>query len=84
MILLFGCALGICISYLTYGFIQEECLGREKTVTLGGSVTSFILMTQALTNVLVAKLLMISIPSQIMNETSEGVLNHRLLFLSTF
>jgi UDP-galactose transporter B1 len=77
VILLSFCALGICVSYLTYGFIQEECFGRDKTI---GSVTSFILITQSITNVFVAKLLIILFP---LKKEDEGGLNHRLLLLST-
>ena len=45
-----------------YGFIQEECLGRERSMVLRASVTRFILTNHALTNVFLAKCMTI-IPS---------------------
>ena len=74
------CALGICVSYITYGFIQEECFGRDNKV---GSVNTFILITQSITNVWVAKVLMLIQPHTTDDSLGQG-LNHRLLILSAF
>jgi hypothetical protein len=77
IILLSFCALGICTSYITYGFILEECFGKDNTV---GSVTTFILITQSITNIWVAQFLIsINKPNE-----PQGSLNHRLLIKSTY
>lgn len=59
-ILLIICASGICICYVVYGMIQEQVLSKDGNVMQeAGSITTFMLLLQCLTNMVVAMVLMV-------------------------
>jgi hypothetical protein len=74
------CAVGICVSYLYYGMLQEQVFSAQ---TIGASFT---VLLQCLTNTLVAMLWQridqaVALEKKV---TTRRCLHHSLLILSTF
>ena len=96
-ILLVVCASGICICYLVYGMIQEQVLSKDGNVMQeAGSITTFMLLLQCLTNMVVAMVLMVlqskwkggggdgENGGHSTTQSSQYMLNHPLLVASKF
>lgn len=84
------CALGICICYLSCGFINER-LYSMPSVKQAGPISSFVVMTQTFTNFIVAFIWKFyndsnNVDCNTANRKNEkvGVLNHKLFFATSF
>ena len=80
-LLLLLCATGICTCYLSYGLVQERLFSKDSSsgaVRAVGSITTFMLVLQCLTNVLVSTLWIRSQSIIFFLTGREGILNRNV------